>query len=140
MLEITQTRLHGLFHFVKSTERLIPHATWVSLFGMKIFYTGLGGNRETGRHGNLQVGHFGQPRPLSTQEFFHISRSFSFTATEEIDVFFLPHVSLSFTQQGPLDRNEKNEQSTTRRNEGASAIDKKKMATKTSPAQLGQTG
>jgi hypothetical protein len=58
---------------------------------MKILHAGLGGNREPGRHGNLQIGHFSQSRPFSSQEFFHVTGPFGLASAEEIDIFFVPH-------------------------------------------------
>jgi hypothetical protein len=74
---------------------------------MKIFDTSLSGNRESGRHGNLQIGHFGQSRPFPSQEFFHIPGPFGFASAKEIDIFFVPHFfALLYKTHRPLGEND----------------------------------
>ncbi len=54
----------------------------------------LGGDGETGRHRQPDAGHFRQVGTLATQQILHVTASFGFTVTEEIDklchVYFLP--------------------------------------------------
>ena len=88
---IPEAGFHRAFHLPETVQGLFPHPRGIDLAATVVLDAGFGRDGEPGRHGDPEIGHFGQAGALPAEQFLHLAGPFGLSVPEIIDKFLRAH-------------------------------------------------